>query len=245
MKNEHGFAGFAQIEFEFEGRAAILVCPDRPEPARNWLLKTEYWGAFPELELEMVRRGYHLAYLKNTSRFAPQTDCDAKARFVDYLHRTYGLRDRCVPVGMSCGGAHAVVFAGTHPECVACLYLDAPVLNYCDFPGRLGDAACERVWAQEFLQTYPGMTRAKLLRFDRHPMNYIDVLQAHRIPVLMLYGTQDETVRYDCNGRWLAEAYRDRPELLTVIPRVAQGHHPHGACSDPMQVVDFIRSHCT
>lgn len=239
------FHGFEQKEFIFEGRKAVLVFPPQPEAHGNWLLKTEYWDAFPEIELEMVRRGYHLAYLQNTSRFAPQADCDAKARFAAFLHREYGLRTRCVPVGMSCGGAHAVVFAGTHPECVACVYIDAPVLNYCDFPGRLSDAECETVWEREFLQTYPGMTRAKLLQFDRHPMNYIDALKAAQIPILLLYGTQDETVRYDCNGRWLADAYRDAPELLTVIPRNLQGHHPHGACDDPMQIIQFIQAHCT
>ena len=61
------FHGFEQKEFTFEGRKAVLVFPPQPEAHGNWLLKTEYWDAFPEIELEMLRRGYHLAYLQNTS----------------------------------------------------------------------------------------------------------------------------------------------------------------------------------
>lgn len=235
--------GFEADEFEFEGRKAIVVFPKKPEPEENWTLKTEYWNAFPETEIALLHRGFHAAYLQNKSRFAPPEDCDAKARFVSYLHTTYGLRDKCVPVGMSCGGAHAVSFCGTHPDAVACMFIDAPVLNYCSFPGKIDESEQCMVWKDEFLKAYPGVTRAGLLCFERHPMNWIPALKAHKIPILMLYGTEDQTVLYSENGQLMEEAYADAPELLTVIPRPAQGHHPHGIPWDPTVIVDFIIHH--
>lgn len=53
--------GFKKIEFDFEGRRAILVCPDTPTDGNKWLYKTEYFGAFPDFEIEMLKKGYYIA----------------------------------------------------------------------------------------------------------------------------------------------------------------------------------------
>ncbi len=235
--------GFKAEEFEFEGRKAIVAFPHKAEPERNWTFKTEYWGAFPETELALLERGFHAAWLENSSRFAPSKNCDIKARFVTWMHEHYGLRDKCVPVGMSCGGAHAVWFGGVHPEAVACMFIDAPVLNFCSCPGRINDPTMLEMWEKEFVLAYPGITRAGLLQFPYHPMNQISNLKAHKIPILMLYGTEDQTVPYHENGKWMEDEYADTPGLLTVIPRPSQGHHPHGIPWDPSVIVDFIIKH--
>lgn len=232
--------GFKKEEFEFEGRQAIIVFPKEAESEINWTLKTEYWGAFPNTEIELLKRGFHAAYLQNISRFATKEDCDSKARFVEYISEKYGLRNKCVPVGMSCGGAHAMNFAGFHPESVACMFIDAPVLNFCSFPGKLGSEKCEGVWENEFVKAYPGITRAGLLNFDNHPISKIPVLQENKIPVIMLYGTEDQTVIYNENGALMELEYKNCPELLKVVPRNFQGHHPHGLPEGNTEVVDFI-----
>lgn len=215
-------------EFEFEGKSAIIVFPDKKRNDGSWLLKTEYWDGYPQAEIEMLKRGFHLAYVKNETRFATEADCGRKARFVKYISENYGLKDKCTLVGYSCGGAHAINFAGYYPECVSCIFIDAPVLNFCDYPGRLNDKKCERVWENEFVYAYPGITRAKLFSFENHPINRIPELKKHKIPIIMLYGTEDETVYYSRNGKLLELEYEDMPELLTVIPRYIEGHHPHG-----------------
>ena len=121
----------------------------------------------------------------NVTRFATQEDCDAKARFAEHLHRTYGLHEQCVPIGMSCGGAHAVNFAARYPHLVRCMFIDAPVLNFLSYPGKMGANGHEKVWNEEFVSAYPGITRAGLLQFDNHPLCRVKTLKAHRIPILM------------------------------------------------------------
>lgn len=232
--------GFECKEFEFEGREAMVVFPEKADKNRNWSLKTEYRDAFPETEIELLKRGFHVAWLKNTTRFATKEDCDAKARFADFLKEEYNLRDKCVTVGMSCGGAHAVNFAGFYPEKVACMFIDAPVLNFMSFPGKIGHGMCEEVWNNEFVKAYPGITRTKLLNFDNHPIGKVSILKEHRIPIIMVYGVEDETVYYSENGKLLELEYADSPELLKVIPRIAQGHHPHGLLGDSYMIADFI-----
>ena len=51
--------GFKMLGFDFNGRQSFLVIPDNPHPDGKWMLKTEYFGAFPELELELLRRGLY------------------------------------------------------------------------------------------------------------------------------------------------------------------------------------------
>lgn len=235
--------GFRCEEFEFEGRRAAVVFPEEPDKNRNWSLKTEYRDAFPETEIDLLKKGFHVAWVQNKSRFATVEDCDIKAMFADFLHSEYGLRDKCVPIGMSCGGAHAMNFAGLYPEKIACMYIDAPVLNFLSFPGKLGHKMCEEVWENEFIKAYPNITRAGLLNFDNHPICKLDVIKKHKIPIIMLYGDEDATVFYNENGRLLELEYADAPELLKVVVRTAQGHHPHGIPDNPKIVTDFIIEH--
>jgi pimeloyl-ACP methyl ester carboxylesterase len=232
--------GFKSEAFEFEGYEAIIVFPKTHDEKKNWALKTEYWDAFPEEEIELLNRGFHVAWVDNVTRFATVEDCDRKARFVKFLSETYGLRDKCVPVGMSCGGAHAVNFAGYHPECVACIFIDAPVLNFCSYPGKLKNDHTERVWAREFVVAYAGVTRADLLCFEPHPLNRIDTLLENKIHVIMSYGTDDAVVPYHENGQLMEEKYTDAPELLVLIARDGEGHHPHGIPNEPQNITNYI-----
>lgn len=237
------WAPFRIEEFEFEGRPANIIFPEKANEKKSWTIKTEYRDAFPETELELLKRGFHVTYLKNKSRFATKEDCDAKARFAKYLHEKYGLADKCIPVGMSCGGAHAVNFAGFHPESVQCMFIDAPVLNFLDYPGCFRNPGNRNTWEKELRLAYPNMKRGEFLNFGNHPIGKAPVLIEKKIPVLMLYGTDDTVVYYSENGEMLEEYYADHPGLLTVIKRESQGHHPHGFPTRPEIVADWIEAH--
>ena len=167
---EQQWNGFTCETFSFEEMEAVVVFPKPGTAVGKLALKTEYWGAYPAVEIGLLEEGFHLAFLQNRTRFGTKDDCDRKARFVRYLAEQYGLDGRCVPVGMSCGGAHAVRFAGFYPELISCLFIDAPVLDFGSWPGKLGDAGLEAVWEQEFVHAYPGIKRYQLACFPEHPI---------------------------------------------------------------------------
>lgn len=70
--------GFEKAEFLFEGRRAILVLPKESNKTDKWLLKTEYWDIFSEMEVEMLRLGWHVAYIENKTRWCLDEDLDMK-----------------------------------------------------------------------------------------------------------------------------------------------------------------------
>ena len=70
--------GFRRLNFRFENRVAVLIFPAQSRPGKPWLLKTEYFGAFPDLEIAMLERGFHVAFVKNTNRWGLREDVDCK-----------------------------------------------------------------------------------------------------------------------------------------------------------------------
>ena len=234
---------FQQIEFSFEDRYATLIFPPEGTANGKWMLKTEYFGAFPALEMTLLRQGYHLAYLRNITRIGTDIDTDAKARFAAFLTKNYDLCEKCIPVGMSCGGLQAVNFAAKYPGLVSVLYLDAPVMNFLSWPFGMGDCLVRTGESErkEVLQAL-GITKSELLSFRGHPIDKIPALIENRIPAVMIYGDSDTVVPYTENGYILEKAYRK-----TDIPFVVQGkkgceHHPHGP-ENTDEVIAFIEKY--
>ncbi len=230
--------GFSRIDFMFEDRKAILVLPKRADGGK-WLFKTEYFDAFPAFEIEMVSRGYHLAYLENKTRWCLPEDIAVKERFCAYLTENYGLQNKCVPVGMSCGGMHAVYFAAQFPDRIAGLYLDAPVMNLLSCPCGMGDA--DDSMYEEF-HAATGFDKSTLLGYRNHPIDAADALIKKGIPVFLVCGDADGVVPYHENGKLLYEKYQAAKGDITLVLKPGVGHHPHGL--DDVTPLVFFANRC-
>jgi len=231
--------GFKRIDFEFEGREAILVFPDKPNDLKNWLFKTEYFSAFQGFEIEMVERGWHLAFIKNVTRWCLDEDLDLKKRFADYLSEEYGLYKKCVPVGMSCGGLIGSKFTARYPDYVSALYLDAPVMNLLSCPAGIGSAGDDMLG--EFTDATK-MSLSELICYREHPIDKMNILLENRIPVIMVYGDSDNVVPYHENGAVLEKYYRQNGGVIVTIGKKDCGHHPHGL-EDNSPLIEFIEKH--
>lgn len=235
------FCGFKRADFKFEDRDALIVFPEKPEPQGRWMMKMEYFGAFPALEAELLRRGWHLCWLRNVNRWGTDIDSDAKARFADFIADEFGLERKFTCVGMSCGGICSVNFAARHPEYTSLLYLDAPVMNLlsCPMGFGVGDALGENGsgW-QEIVDAY-GFDLPTLLTWRGHPIDKIPILAEHRIPVALVYGDSDPVVPYVENGIVLEKYYKEHGLPLFCEGKAGCGHHPHGL-EDNTKLADFI-----
>lgn len=239
MIEETVWNGYKRMDFLFEGREARIVFPNCPNENKNWLFKTEYFGAFPEFEIEMLGRGWHLAYIRNVTRWCLDEDLELKMRFANYLHREFGLYPKCVPVGMSCGGMIACKLAAKYPQLVSALYLDAPVMNLLSCPAGVGVA--QNILWQEFVDA-TGITLSQLTYYREHPIDKMPLLLENNIPVFLVYGDCDDIVPYCENGALLEKYYRENGGTVVAIGKQGCGHHPHGL-SDNTPIVEFVEKY--
>ena len=227
--------------FLFEGRKATVVHPTTPANG-YWVWKAEYYDAFPNFEEAMVGRGYHICFIDHDNRWASPDSIEQSARFLQFVAEKYNLKQRGIAVGMSCGGLISATLAEKHPELIDVLYLDAPVMNILSLAGlgEMKEASVE-AFRREIFDTYQ-LCDWSLVSFRGSPIDNMQPLIDHKIPIIMLYGNMDKVVIYLENGKVLEDFYRANGGTLKVIRKSMVGHHPHGL-EDPTPIIEFVEAH--
>lgn len=238
---KYEYDGLTHIEYRFKDKKAITIFPPKEKMNGLTILKTEYFGAFPDLQNEFIRRGYTLIYIENKNRWGTPSEVDDQHEFVNFASKEFGISSKVITIGMSCGGMMSILLAAKYPECIKGLYLDAPVLNYLSCPGRMGIAhdVFDSMW-DEFESAW-GITKSELLTFREHPLDKLDKLIENKIRIYMAYGDSDYTVPYTENGIVLEKAYlnANMKEYIKIDKKVGVDHHPHGP-SDIDDVISFF-----
>ncbi len=233
------FYGFEQKNIEFDGKSAIIVFANAENRTDKWLLKTEYFGAFPELEVMMLKEGYNIAHIENTTRWCLFEDTKRRADFCEFLHREYEFNKKCVPVGMSCGGMQAIYFASEFPQYVSAMYLDAPVINFLSCPAGLGKAGTHMF--EEFKKA-KSMDLVQLIAYRNHPMDKFCDLAKEKIPIILVSGDSDTEVPFDENGELLYRFAKENNIPIELHIKKGGDHHPHGL-PDNTIIRDFIKTY--
>ena len=84
--------GFVRHDFEVDGANAVVVEPKLPLPGRPWAWRGEFFGAFPNADIELLKRGWHLAYIGVPDRFGSPTAMKHWKKFYDVLVHATGFR---------------------------------------------------------------------------------------------------------------------------------------------------------
>lgn len=231
--------GYAREDFTLDGLECILVTPRDPLPGRPFAWRAEFFDAFAQCDLEMVRRGYHLAYIRLSDKYGCPWAVERMRMFHEYLTRERGLGAHPVLIGFSRGGLYAVNFALSCPERVGKLYLDAPVLDVLSWPGGRGrGVGAEREW-RECLACY-GATEATIQsNVQARPVKRGAELARLGIPLAMVIGGADDLVPFEENGRPFADAFAAAGGLLLLNIKPSCGHHPH-SLDDVSELCDFL-----
>lgn len=232
---EFEWRGFKGVDFDFDGLNSKLVRPN-VESNGKWALKTEYFDAFPEVEIELLNRGWHIAYNKNYDRWAQDRDVIRKCDFIKFISSEFKLDKKCAIIGMSCGGMYGVKVAAIVPELISALYLDAPVINLLSCPCGLG-VATDSLF-EEF-HGFTGKSKSQMLSYRDNPLDKLDILVKNKIPVILVAGDSDTVVPYCENGALVEEYYKNNGGHIEVHIKPGCGHHPHGLV-DSKIIANFL-----
>ncbi len=114
-------------------RRCIVVAPKQAAPGNPWSWQGCYWDHEPQTEVELLRRGFHIAFITPD----PGKQWDA---WYDWLTEKHGLSKKPAFVGMSKGGVNEYDWTTANPDKVSCIYADNPAIRPEAF-ARLGELA--------------------------------------------------------------------------------------------------------
>ena len=240
--------GFDRYDFEVNGKPAIVVVPKRALPGKPWLWRGEFFGVAANTDVELLKRGFHLAYLRVPNLFGSPEAVKQWDGFYDELTQHHGFAKKVALAGLSRGGLYCYNWAIANPDKVACVYADAAVCDFKSWPGgslqHLGKGkGSAKEWAK-LLTAYNFTSDAEAIAFGGNPVDNLKPLAEAGIPLLHVYGEADVVVPWPENTGVVAERYRQLGGSITLIPKPGVDHHPHGL-SNPTPIVEFILKHAT
>jgi hypothetical protein len=137
---------------------AIVVVPRQAAPGYPWSWQGCYWDHEPQTEVELLRRGFHIAFITPD----PGKHWDAWYR---YLTEQHGLSKKPAFVGMSRGGLNEYDWATANPDKVSCLYADNPLIRSQAFL-RLGELAQQDVALLNICGSQDSLLQHNTLRIE-------------------------------------------------------------------------------
>ena len=223
--------------YSFDGREATVIIPPGA-PNGFWIWRAEFLGGFDYADRALLEKGWHIVYYRVSDMYGCPQAIEYMKNFRDDVVRRYPLDGKADLFGFSRGGLYAANYALAHPEDVSSLYLDAPVLDICSWPGGKGKGiGAEREWL-ECLRCY-GITEQEAETFTGTPVHQLRELARTGIPVILVAGDSDRVVPYEENGEKLYAFYQEHGFPIRAIVKPGVGHHPH-SLEDPAEIVDFI-----
>ena len=224
------YHGFERVDFNLprSGASCVLVAPHQGLRGRPWLWRMRFFGHEPGLELELLDRGMHLAYVDVAGLYGGPEALQRMEEFYALLRRTGGprLAGRPVLMGMSRGGLPALHWATANPKKIGGLYVDNGVFDLSSWPGGKDGQRRETEWA-EALEAWD-WGEEEGMRLGDHLIPKSQRPAKEGVPLFVAVGMADEVVPPGRNSLRLAGAWKRRGGPVYQWPRPDARHHPHG-----------------
>src|SRR5260370_34176927 len=95
--------GYRSERFVLEGRDCILVQPDIPMRSSPWIWRTEFFGAFPALDLALLEAGFRRAYLSVQNMYGAPRTMRNKGQYYCPMVQSFGPVATCDVEGFRSG----------------------------------------------------------------------------------------------------------------------------------------------
>lgn len=234
------FHGFRMYNFELKGRMCRVVVPKRAAKGNPWIWRARFFGHRPEVDMELLSRGYFVAYMDVTDLYGSPKAVQLWEDFYHYLTNDLDFSKKVALEGMSRGGLIVFNWAAQNTDKVSCIYADAPVCDIRSWPGgKMKGRGSPDDW-QKCLLAYE-MNEEEALAYRGNPIDQVATLVEANIPILIVSGDADDIVPYDENAALIANAYAENKAPVDVILK-KDIKHVHGL-DDTRPIINFILKH--
>ncbi len=220
---------WSESEFQFKRRGypSSVAVPEVPACGKPWAWRPEFRDAFTAVDVELLRRGWHLLFLDLPDQYGSPFAREVFSAFLDRMIEKHELAGKGIYIGLSRGGLSALHVAMDQPERCRALYLDNPVCNFRSWPGGMdGGPGSQGDW-EKLLSAY-GLTDEEARVWGPQPLDRLTSDFISRTPLGLVGGLQDEVVPWEQNGASLAEKWDVRGGSLYLETKPEGLHHPHG-----------------
>jgi len=232
------YHGFECVEFSFAGRSAKIARPKRTAKGGPWIWRARFWGHEPQTELALLERGFHVAYCDVAELFGNGEAIEIWNHFYESLTRA-GLSSRPALEGLSRGGIYIYRWAAANPTRIACVYADAPVLDFKSWPGGKGRSHGNPEEWERFKRNFGLEDEQEAIMFRGNPIDLAPEIARAGFPMLHVCGDSDRTVPIEENTDIFEKKILETGGSIAVIRKPGIGHHPH-SLRNPQPIVDFV-----
>jgi len=236
------YRGYRRHDFQIGENAVIVIEPNNPAPGQRWVWRAEFFDAFPAFNLEMLERGWWIAYMGVGNTFGCPS---AMARFdVFYKEMTgkYGFHKKPILEGLSRGGLYVYNWAAKNTGKVGLIYADNPVCDFRSWPGGKGKGPGSKGDWEALFQCYGFQSEEEALAWPGNPVDNLAPIIKAGIPLVHSFGDADQVVPWEENTKIMAERAEALGAKIQLYRKPGCLHHPHGP-EDPVAFADWVLAH--
>ena len=236
--------GYRKQAFSVGGHAAYVVIPAVAAPGKPWVWRTSFPDYRPVVDLELLRQGYHLGYIEILDMLGSDPALDLVDRFYSQVRAQWGLAEKMAVEPCSRGGLPAYRYAARHPERIACIYGDVPVMDFKSWPLQRPEKERASEWPK-ITASYGFKDDAEAMAYRGNPIDRLAPIAAAGIPIRHVICLNDRVVPPEQNtleAQRRLEKLGGRMEVVSVAQSdELEGHHfPY---PDVYGSVRFIMNH--
>ena len=235
--------GFTRHDFSVNDVNVIVVEPEKPLPGRPWAWRGEFFGAFPNADIELVKNGWHLVYMNVPNLFGSPKAVAHWEKFYDVLVKDHGLHQKPALIGLSRGALYCMAWAAAYPDRTLAVYLDNGVCDFKSWPGGkdkgLGTGQGSAGEWQNLLKAYDFKDDKEAIASKANPVDNLAGLAKAKVPLLLVYGDSDKVVPHKENSEVVYDRYKELGGPVERVVKKGQDHHPHGL-KDPKPIIEFF-----
>ncbi len=237
-----GWHGFLKQSFVLDGDPAFVVLPKVPAPGKPWIWRTSFPDFHDEVDRELVRNGFHIGFLNVVNLLGSDLSLDKMDRFYDQVRSQWGLAEKPALEPCSRGGLHAYRYAARHPDRIACILGDVPVMDLKSWPVKWPDSKQQ---IRDAIRYYGFESKQELMEFKGNPIDLLEPIANAKIPLRHVICLTDKVVPPEENS---LEAKRRLIALghdmeLAIVQDSEKSHGHHFPYPDVFQSVRFVMQH--
>lgn len=183
--------GFRVYESKIDEFTIWIAEPKTPAKGKPWVMRIQDFGdGFHwQINEKLLNSGAYVVAINSYNVYGADYGLNLMDSLYDVARHHFGLPEKCALAGVSRAGLSAYRWSIRHPERVACIYCEGPVLDFKTWPMSWSPSANN--WVE--LKRYYGFTgEAEAIAYKGNPIDNLKPIAKAKIPIRHVISLTDE-----------------------------------------------------